>query len=243
MPYANSYILGGKFGNNTFSYAHRENKYLTIPSIIEWTLEDIAIGDVIVFEEREDGKLKSCKWLKNFIRLQISHYRDLPEIIIFDNHNHALYFWLEALRKWVLEKGFELIHIDEHSDLWKNEHSLDPKKAIQEESYAWEFTNFSCNVGNYIEPAINAGIIGKMIRIENEFELDKHMAYTPPKNSVLNLDMDFFAPEMNFIDESKKLECIRNLIHQVRYITIATSPFFIDQKLAIQKLKDIFSKL
>ncbi len=81
-----------------------------------------------------------------------------------------------------------------------------------------------------------------MIRIENEFELDEYMTYIPQKNSVLNLDMDFFAPEMNFIDENKKIECIRNLIPQVSYITIATSPFFIDQKLAIQKLKDLFSK-
>lgn len=68
-----------------------------------------------------------------------------------------------------------------------------------------------------------------MIRIENEYELDTYMQYIPHKNSVLNLDLDFFAPEMDFIDDEKKLKCIRNLLPKVRCVTIATSPYFIDQ--------------
>ena len=89
--------------------------------------------------------------------------------------------------------------------------------------------NYSCNVGNYIRPALDAGIIGTMIRIENEFELEKYIDYTPSENSILNLDLDFFAPEMDFIDEEKKLTCIQNLLPKVKCVTIATSPFFIDQ--------------
>ena len=68
-----------------------------------------------------------------------------------------------------------------------------------------------------------------MIRIENEFELDRHMDYTPSENSILNLDLDFFAPEMDFIEAEKKIRCIKNLIKKVKCITIATSPFFIEQ--------------
>jgi hypothetical protein len=68
-----------------------------------------------------------------------------------------------------------------------------------------------------------------MIRIENEFEVDAHMNYTPSENSMLNLDLDFFAPEMDFIDEEKKIRCIKNLMKKVRCVTIATSPYFIDQ--------------
>lgn len=48
------------------------------------------------------------------------------------------------------------MHIDEHSDLWHNEHVLDLGKALENEPYTWEFTNLSCNVGNYIEPALES---------------------------------------------------------------------------------------
>lgn len=51
--------------------------------------------------------------------------------------------------------GFELIHIDEHSDLWGNNNELQLNKTIDDLEYAWNFTNFSCNVGNYIQPALN----------------------------------------------------------------------------------------
>jgi hypothetical protein len=66
------------------------------------------------------------------------------------------------------------------------------------------------------------------------------MDYTPSENSILNLDLDFFAPEMDFIPESKKLQIIRNLLPQVACITIATSPFFIDQKRALEALGKVF---
>jgi hypothetical protein len=69
------------------------------------------------------------------------------------------------------------------------------------------------------------------------------MTYNANPNSILNLDLDFFAPEMDFIDEEKKISLIRYLIPQVKCITIATSPFFIDQDLAIGKLRNIFEKI
>jgi hypothetical protein len=68
-----------------------------------------------------------------------------------------------------------------------------------------------------------------MIRIENEFQIDEYMDYTPQSNSVLNLDLDIFAPELDYIDEVKKIAIIRNLLSKVRYATIATSPYFIEQ--------------
>jgi hypothetical protein len=55
------------------------------------------------------------------------------------------------------------------------------------------------------------------------------MDYIPSKNSILNLDLDIFAPELNHIPEDKKIKIIKNLLKQVKYITIATSPYFIEQ--------------
>ena len=68
-----------------------------------------------------------------------------------------------------------------------------------------------------------------MIRIENEAEIDAYINYTPSRNTVLNLDLDIFAPELDFIPEAKKMQLIRNLLQKVDYVTIATSPYFIDQ--------------
>lgn len=68
-----------------------------------------------------------------------------------------------------------------------------------------------------------------MIRIENEFQLDQYKNYSPGANTVLNIDLDFFAPEMDFIPEEKKFKLIRKLLPKVQCVTIATSPYFIDQ--------------
>lgn len=68
-----------------------------------------------------------------------------------------------------------------------------------------------------------------MIRIENEFQIDEYMNYIPSENSVLNIDIDIFAPELDHIPEEKKMQIIKNLLKRVKYVTIATSPYFIDQ--------------
>ncbi len=246
--YINPSILTDKIWNNAFAWDRRYEKYgksptLSIPNLIDGNIADVLLGDDIVFEEIEDGELRSCKWLKHFVRI-VRHWdaysmTGRKEIYIFDNHNHALSFWIDALRRWIIEKWSELIHIDEHSDLWANKNSLDLEKAIENEWYAWEFINLSCNVGNYIQPALDSGLIGNMIRIENEHEIDAYMDYIPPGNTILNLDLDIFAPELDYIDEEKKMKVIRNLLKKCHFVTIATSPFFIDQWRALQKLHKI----
>ena len=75
-----------------------------------------------------------------------------------------------------------------------------------------------------------------MIRIENEYQIDEYMDYTPSENTILNIDIDIFAPELDHIPEEKKVQIIKNLLKKVKYVTIATSPYFIDQKLAIEKI-------
>lgn len=251
MSYNTKMILNGNRGNNAFAWKKREELYwapptLIIPNIIEWTLTDILIGDDIVFEEEEGGKIISCKGLKNFVQITIpqvkdpSQYPAIKLVTIFDNHNHALYFWIDALRKWIIEKWCELIHIDEHSDLWWNNHTLNLENAIVDEQYAWEFTNYDCNVGNYIIPAIESGLISHMIRIENEFQIDDYMNYKPKKNSILNIDLDIFSSELEYIPTEKTIMLIKNLLAQVNYVTIATSPYFIDPWRAIEKLNELF---
>lgn len=57
-----------------------------------------------------------------------------------------------------------------------------------------------------ILPAIRDGLIKNRIRIENEYQVDEYMNYKPSPNSILNIDLDFFSPEMNFIQYEKKMK-------------------------------------
>jgi hypothetical protein len=309
MQYTKPYILTEKLWNNAFAWEERIAKYnknpsLIIPSCITGDIWDVQIGEEIVFEEMEDGILKSCRWLKNFVRIIPENVKNIPkwfsawvfwesvsedfrkkfqtvwaiasfwnlenwtenrfqndseeiktfdtfghksirktpEIVIFDNHNHALYFWCEAIQRWILESHFELIHIDEHSDLWENKNELNRDQSITDLKYTWNFTNFSCNVGNYIQPALKCWLIKNMIRIENEYQIDAYLNQIPDTNSILNIDLDIFAPELDHIPEDKKIQIIRNLIQKVKYVTIATSPYFIEQWKALQMLEKILQK-
>jgi len=234
MNYDTAQTLSGNQGNNAFSWNERKAYYhqdptLTIPSLKKGNLDDLVLGTDIVFEEFIDGKLQSCTGLESFIEFDYHHEYGTTTCIVFDNHNHALYFWIDAIRRGIIEPGFELIHIDEHSDLWDNPHDFDISTGVIDPSYMYHFVNHLCNVGNYIQPALRNGLIKKMIRIENEYEIDTYMNYTSPRNSIFNLDLDIFAPELDFIPDYKKINITKHLIKCNKYVTIATSPYFINQ--------------
>jgi hypothetical protein len=107
MTYTTRRILTAPLGNNAFAWDARTEQYgssptLVIPACIDGTLDDVRVGTDIVFAEIEDGVLRSCVGLENFVRIDIAHLSYDPTILpvaIFDNHNHALYYWIEAMRK------------------------------------------------------------------------------------------------------------------------------------------------
>jgi hypothetical protein len=72
--------------------------------------------------------------------------------------------------------------------------------------------------------------------------MQKYKKYTCKKENtlILNIDLDFFAPELDYIDYQYKVSYIQEKACHAQFITIATSPFFIEQKRAIQALQDIF---
>lgn len=80
-----------------------------------------------------------------------------------------------------------------------------------------------------------------MIRIENEFQIDEYKKYIPSENSVLNLDLDIFSPDLAHIPKEKIISLIKNLLKKVKFVTICTSPYFIDQKIAIERLSEILT--
>jgi hypothetical protein len=57
---------------------------------------------------------------------------------------------------------------------------------------------------------------------------------------ILNLDLDFFQQDLDFIDYDLKKKVVLDSAEKASVITICTSPFFIDQELAVKVFKDLF---
>ena len=232
--------------NNEFSFDKRQNKKLFVPEIIEAkSFGEIKFQDdleKIAFEDFDfDNKLSTNYWLKNFYRFQMWW----KEVVLFDNHNHAFYFWYEARsRKIIWDKNI-LIHIDQHADTRDNDKIISKSDSKSLEK-VFDFTNFVLNVWDYIIPAQKEGIIENIVQIRNTKNLEDYLQnFSNIKNNskiILNLDLDFFASELDFIDFELKKEVILDVFEKASYVTVCTSPFFVDQGLAVEKFKEIFKE-
>ena len=235
--YDKALIITERIGNNEFSFEKRPNPKIHIPTIAEGNIEDVQIGDKIAFEDiDENGDLKSCVGLKNFIHT--THPKTGAPVIIVDNHNHVFYFWHEAREKGIIKNGATLIHIDQHKDM------REPKEWLSEEkshdlSEVFSYTNNKLNVGNYIIPAQKTGIIKEMISITSENELNREITINT-KSVIVNIDLDFWAPEMDYIDEKLKIDISQKYMEKADLITLSTSPFFMNQERAIALLRRLF---
>lgn len=232
--------------NNEFSFDKRQNKKLFVPEIIEAkSFDEIKFQDdleKIAFEDFDfDDKLSTNYWLKNFYRFQMWW----KEVVLFDNHNHAFYFWYEARsRKIIWDKNI-LIHIDQHADTRDNGKIISKSDSKSLEK-VFDFTNFVLNVWDYIIPAQKEGIIENIVQIRNTKNLEDYLQnFSNRKNNskiILNLDLDFFASELDFIDFELKKKVILDVFEKASYVTVCTSPFFVDQGLAVEKFKEIFKE-
>lgn len=228
--YDKAFYLNGKRGNNAFAYEDRgEEPRLYVPSVTEGTLEDVVEGEEVVFADYDDeGVLQNCKGLKHFVKTQ---FNGVP-VVIVDNHNHVFYFWYEALEQGILQRGANLVHIDAHKDMRRPE-KLFGGGDLQE---VFRYTNEDLNVGNYIIPAQEDGLIGEIQFVTGEAALEDR-SFMERGNKILNVDLDFFAPDLNYIDFEKTKTFILEQAKTASLITICTSPFFIEQSRAIASLK------
>lgn len=161
---------------------------------------------------------------------------------MFDNHNHALFFLCEALKLELISKPVTIIHVDQHADLRENCNDLDFGRIVDLE-YVADFVDTKTNVGNYLPPLLRAGLISRVIRVEGTSALESLEHDALPDSFVLDLDMDLFAPELDFIDEDLKIRTIRRLAQHAKAIFVATSPFFMDPKKAISIIHRIFESV
>lgn len=132
-----------------------------------------------------------------------------------------------------------------HSDLWKNVFDLDLERA-GDSAYVEDYVNSKTEVGNYIDPAIRCGFVGDIVKIEGESELESALAriesgeidFSVP--TVLNLDLDFFAPDLDYVPFELKKRAILAFAKKSRIVTVATSPGFIDGDAALTAFRKIF---
>ena len=225
-------------GNNAFSFEQRKNKKLWVPKLIDAEIWDIELWDEVVFEDFGfDDQLSTNKDLKNFYKISWQG----KDIYLFDNHNHAYYFWYLARNQNIIWDNNTLVHIDEHAD------TRDPAEYLmkpdsQDLQQVFHYTNYVYNVGNYIIPAQKEGLINDIIQVRNTHNLEEYLDLrsTLGENIILNLDLDFFQPDLDFIDYDLKKKVVLDAANKAKIITVATSPFFINQDLAIKVFKDIF---
>ena len=222
--------------NNCFSYPYDKEHQLWVPFLKDISYDQlknqwIALGKLSVFSEvNNEWKLQEYLWLDSFYCFE----KDWVPFYIFDNHNHAYAFWRREIFKWVLKKGIYLLHIDQHSDMNENKFQL--------EGETWEdviqFTNQCCNVWNFIIPAVNCWIVNEVKQLRTEQWLlcfnKPHMDY------LLDIDLDFWEEQMWIIDVEWTLKKTRSLIQSAKMVTVATSPYFLNQWRAIELINALF---
>ncbi len=227
--YTGFYIKEPK-GNNIFSYEDRLNKKIYVPKLIEGDLSSVKVGDKVVFSEIDFKEEINAIGLKNMVKF---NYKN-KDVYIFDNHNHAFYFWIKSLNNAMFNKGCKLVHIDQHKDMREPENY---NVNINDIDDVFRYTNYVLNVGNFIKPALHHNIFSEAIIIDSTygFELDVE------GEIVLDIDLDIFSKDMEYMSYDLRVDKIKEYIDRANVITIASSPFFIEQDYAIKVLKELFN--
>lgn len=230
MKKYNGFYIEEPVGNNTFSYDERKNKKIFVPKLIEGNLDSVKVGEKIVFSEIDFDKEINAIGLENMVKF---NYKD-KDIYIFDNHNHSFYFWIKSLKKGMFNKGCKLVHIDQHKDMREPEnYNVD----INDIDDVFRYTNYVLNVGNFIKPALHHDIFSEAVIIDSTYGFDLYVE----GEIVLDIDLDIFSKDMEYISYDLRVNKIKEYIDRAKVITIASSPFFIEQDYAIKVLKELFS--
>lgn len=250
--YKQTRFLTEPIGNNAFDYDIRCESHpeptIRIAPLIEVpnhqsALKKLRKGLTPSFEIAEEREIKSFLGLENFLKFPNPQNPKTP-IFIFDNHNHAFYFWHWYWISKEHQQPLTLIHIDQHKDsrIPAELLSLEDAKDLNK---VYEYTNEILNVGNFIPPAFKTGLINQVFIIDSSTTTSNpfgHQSDFDPEKTpfILDIDLDFFAPEMDYIQNAEKYLLIKNLLAKAKIITIATSPYFLKQELAFEILHEIF---
>jgi|CXWL01.1.fsa_nt_gi hypothetical protein len=230
----NDFLLPGQ-GNNAFSMDRKpDRKVLQITTLKSGSLVDLRVGQHIAFQDFDADQWLECVGLESAI---LCTDYSVP-IYVFDNHNHVFYAWAEALKKGWFQKGASLVHMDEHFDDAEAPNATVDLESLED---VYRYTHEVLQIATYIKPALALGIFKECINYveSKDFEVRADLS----DQVVLNLDIDVFHPDMSHISWQQKIEVLRYYLPQTRVITIATSPYFIDQTKAIELVKRVVREL
>lgn len=173
-------------------------------------------------------------------------------VFIIDNHNHALAMRYRAYEQNPTLRGSRLIHIDQHSDMVESTISI--LERCRNQGYTWtiqnipwifidHYTNEVATIASFIKPTVERGLCSEVSLILSEYKLlhENHINSINDTSIILDIDLDFRAPEMSIQAYKETIHRVRKLLlnPKVQCITIATSPTYIDQTLALQILDDL----
>ena len=252
--YQSPFYITEKISNNVFSYDERKKRTLEspqifVPSVKNGNLSDLQLCEEICFQEiDENNTLQSCTGLQNFIQTKICN---TPAVIV-DNHSHVFYFWWEwYLQNYTSPQSFTLIHIDQHADMgipdvFMNHISEDAMNRVSTLDDIFRYTNTHLNIANFIVPAQKMGLIDDVIQVRSEHKLEQigndiGRECNNIKPYILDIDLDFFESDIGMISFDQKKNIIQELAKKAKYISIATSPFFIDQGKALSLINQLFT--
>ncbi|EQG81043.1 hypothetical protein QKE_3690 [Clostridioides difficile DA00174] len=126
------------------------------------------------------------------------------------------------------------MHVDQHKDTREPENYDVDVNNLKD---VFRYTNEVLNVGSFIKPALKYNIFSELIIIDSLYGFDLEVE----SEFVLDIDLDIFSSDMDYIPFELKFYKIKNLIKKAKVITIATSPYFINQEYAIKVLKELFN--
>jgi hypothetical protein len=262
MYYKQATIIDHPIGNNAFVYDERKQLFgkaeIVVPAIIEGSLDDVKVGKDIVFAEKMDGEVKEFVGLEKLVITVIarkerrdwrgnlgdtkiatlrSQWRigrnDEVSVYVMDNHNHALYCWYKEYVAWNIEKWLPVIHIDQHSDMNDPVGWIDGEKE-NDLAYIAIYVNEVCTIADFIQPALRSGLVSECVQVRTENGIINGKWWMVNGGYILDIDIDFWAPEMSIGEFDRTIQKTRQLIAGASLVTIATSPCFIDQDRAVE---------
>ena len=163
---------------------------------------------------------------------------------------------IDFLDEGLSVKKSMMIHFDQHKDMRVPNYTLSKAiEKIKEDEYIYslksrdfdydykilyDYTNYFLNVGNFIVPLLENKFIKDVVIVDSTYSMTKLKSDIDFYDEIiLDIDLDFFSPEMDYIDEDEKIELIKRSYEKAKIITICTSPYFIDFERAKKKLEKI----
>ncbi len=238
----NWFYLNNESANSQISGCQTPLRVAPIKKVKNYENLEIDNEHFAFAEKNGDWEIEYFHGLKSFLLIEKSEF---PPIFIVDNHNHAITFRYNAIYNKKI-KNTELIHIDQHSDCRENKNHLALSRNENELEKIFGFWNEKCNVWNFIPPAIESGIISKQTQIRSTTAL-QNLEVSKNQNFILDIDLDFC---LDWIDRNKINSETVNLLKEkfdeiwnfALCITIATSPYFLNQELAIKIVEELLTK-